>query len=119
LENTELLQTSIAERYNVDKKNIHQIKKEKKYRWVTGQKEPSNLDIQDREKIPSAGEKNGFSKLNREDVREIKWLLKNTSLTQKQIGRKYNIKKNTVSAIHRESNWKHVKKCKRPNSYER
>ena len=119
LENTELLQTNIAERYNVHKRNIYQIKEEKRYRWVTGQKEPADIDIQEREKMASAGEKNGFSKLNREEVRGIKWLLKHTNLTRKEIGKKYGIKGNTVTAIHLESNWKHVEKCKKPNSYER
>ncbi len=57
---------------------------------------------------PAYGERNGMAKLKDKDVLEIRKLLAQTSLTQVQIGKKFNISQRTVSHIKVGDLWKHV-----------
>lgn len=54
------------------------------------------------------GSQNAQSKLNEEQVLEIKRLLAETNLTQKEIGEKYGVDHRTISLIKRGKNWTHV-----------
>lgn len=54
------------------------------------------------------GESNSQSKLSQQEAREIKWLSRNTNMTQKGIAKKYNTSRTNVSLIKRDERWKHV-----------
>lgn len=62
----------------------------------------------------NTGEKHNMSKLSKKEVGEIKWLIKNSELSQKDISNKYSITQANVSSIKREETWSHVK-LKKPN----
>jgi predicted transcriptional regulator len=55
------------------------------------------------------GSKQGISKLNEEKVLEIKRLLAETNLTQRQIAKRYGVSQNIVYQINTGKLWKHVK----------
>ena len=57
---------------------------------------------------PPIGERAGSSKLTESDVREIKVLLKHTSLNNKRIASKYGVDASTISYIRNNKTWKHV-----------
>jgi len=55
------------------------------------------------------GENNGNSKLNEDQVVQIKKLLKTAKLTYKEIAERFAVSSNTIGAIYRKQNWSHVK----------
>jgi len=61
------------------------------------------------------GSGNGNSKLDEESVREIKWLIEKTNLTQKEISNRYNVCRKTVSFISRGKRWSHVTEIVKPD----
>ena len=62
-----------------------------------------------RKGVPMPGTKNGRAKINEEIVKEIKILLRDTTLTHKEISLRFdNVSKTNVSMISRNSRWKHV-----------
>ena len=54
------------------------------------------------------GEKQHMSKLTKEQIKEIKWLLKNSNLKQREIAEIFNISQQNVSVIKLNKNWKHI-----------
>ena len=48
------------------------------------------------------------TKLTKEKAAEIKWLLQQTSMPQKEIGNEYGVVRTTISAINTEKNWDYV-----------
>lgn len=54
------------------------------------------------------GENNKQSILTEKDVKEIIYLLKYTSLTQKEIAKKYNVTYDTVQNIKHKKSWKYL-----------
>lgn len=60
------------------------------------------------------GEKSSSAKLTKEKASEIKWLALNSNKTQKEIGNKYGITKNSVSNIKLEKTWSHIN-AKKPS----
>lgn len=54
------------------------------------------------------GSKHSLSKLNEKQVRIIKWLLKNSHLTQKEIGKIFDVSNITICDIKSGKLWKHV-----------
>ena len=56
-------------------------------------------------KSKSFGEQNGKAKLTKENVNEIKKLLKEGNLTQSIIGEKFNVSRENISAISRGKTW--------------
>jgi group I intron endonuclease len=83
-------QDVIAKKYNLSPSVITQLKK--KNNIVT--------EI-------SKGNNNGFSKLTEEQVKEIKYLLKD-KVKQQIIADKYNVKLRTIKAIQSGQNWNHI-----------
>ena len=55
------------------------------------------------------GSKHYKAKLNEDDVREIKHLIKSKALPIFKIAEKYNVHKNTISSISIGWSWKHIK----------
>lgn len=62
-----------------------------------------------RDVISLKGSENPFSKLTEDDVIEIKLLLKENRLTQREIGSIFNVYHTTISKIKNGTSWKHVK----------
>lgn len=85
-------QDIIAEKYNLSPSVITQLKK--KY----------NIGV---ETFVRRGQNNNFSKLTEEQVREIKYLLKD-KVKQQTIADKYNVKLRTIKAIASGQNWSHI-----------
>lgn len=56
--------------------------------------------------------------VSKEEVKEIKWLLQNENMTQKEIGQKYGITKKAISKINVGDNWTYITETKKPESYE-
>lgn len=84
-------QKQIAVDFNLSPSYITQIKN--KYNIVT--------------EIKRTGNNNGFSKLTEEQVKEIKYLLKD-KVKQQIIADKYNVKLRTIKAIQSGQNWNHI-----------
>ena len=84
-------QDIIAEKYNLSPSVITQLKKK-------------NNIVTD---IISKGSNNGFSKLTEEQVKEIKYLLKD-KVKQQTIADKYNVKLRTIKAIQSGQNRSHI-----------
>jgi len=55
------------------------------------------------------GSKNGKTKLNNEQVINIKKLLKDNKLTQAEIAKIFKISQSTINQINKNKTWKHVK----------
>lgn len=87
-------QDIIAEKYNLSPSVITQLKK--KYC-----SEVNNKEIR-------RGSNNNFSKLTEEQVKEIKYLLRD-KVKQQTIADKYNVKLRTIKAIQSGQNWNHIK----------
>jgi DNA-binding XRE family transcriptional regulator len=62
------------------------------------------------------GEKSHRAKLSKIEAAEVKWLAKNSNMTQKEIGNKYDIARNTVSYIKNEKSWETIHPVK-PKQY--
>lgn len=86
-------QDIIAKKYNLSPSVITQLKK--KYC-----PEVNNKEIR-------RGSNNNFSKLTEEQVKEIKYLLKD-KVRQQTIADKYNVKLRTIKAIQSGQNWNHI-----------
>lgn len=84
-------QKQIALEFNLSSSYITQIKN--KYNIIT--------------EIKRTGNNNGFSKFNEEQVKEIKYLLKDKT-KQKVIADRYNVKLRTIKAIQSGQNWSHI-----------
>ncbi len=55
------------------------------------------------------GENNSRAKLNELQVRIIKWLLDNTYMTRKEIGKLFKVKPSTINNIAIKLTWNHIK----------
>ena len=82
----------IAKKYNLSPSVITQLKK--KHNIITD--------------VISKGSNNGFSKLTEEQVKQIKYLLRDR-IKQQIIADKYNVKLRTLKAIQSGQNWNHIK----------
>lgn len=69
-----------------------------------------DFDEQHKKNISEAkkGEKNPSAKLTSNQAAEVKWLLKNTNMFQKEIAQKYNVDPSNISHISRNKSWKTV-----------
>lgn len=85
-------QDVIAKKYNLSPSVITQLKKK------------HNVEI---ETFVRRGQNNNFSKLTEEQVKEIKYLLKD-KVRQQTIADKYNVKLRTIKAIQSGQNWNHI-----------
>lgn len=85
-------QDIIAEKYNLSPSVITQLKKK------------NDIKI---ETFVRRGQNNNFSKLTEEQVKEIKYLLRD-KVKQQTIADKYNVKLRTIKAIQSGQNWNHI-----------
>jgi DNA-binding XRE family transcriptional regulator len=77
--------------------------------WVTASENMSHAHSSGlRPKVNTQGEKNGFSKLTETQVRQIKKLLAQGSLTQKTISSQFNVSRETISSIKNGRRWQNV-----------
>lgn len=86
----------ISEMFGVDATTISDIKKGKT--WVDVGEDLSNIECS---KIKN-------SKLTEDDVKEIKLLLKEGNLKQKEIASKFNVKEAAISEIKQNKSWAHI-----------
>lgn len=63
------------------------------------------------------GSKCALAKLVEPQVKEIKWLLHNSSLSHRQMGKHYNVHKSTIRAIASKRTWKHIAETVKPDWY--
>lgn len=75
--------------------------------WCTG-KENIEHAVKNNLRGDFKGSKNGRSKLNESQVRDIKIMLRDTKITHKKIAEAYGVSKETIDDISRGKNWKHV-----------
>ncbi len=54
------------------------------------------------------GERHGRAKLNEQQVRIIRWLLKNTNMFQKEIGKVFKVTQSHIDSIKHYKQWKHI-----------
>lgn len=54
------------------------------------------------------GENGHNSKLKKEEVKEIKWLINNSDILYEEIAKKYDISSSSISSISRGASWQHV-----------
>lgn len=92
-------QKEIAKQFNVSHLMINLIYKEKYWWWV---------------KVPGFSSSKKYSsrptnsKLNEDQVREIKKLLSTTGMTQQEIADKFNVKRLTILSISNGKRWAHI-----------
>jgi len=75
--------------------------------WVTP-KQNSQYAYDSGKKVPISGEKSGSNKVTNEQVLQIRKLLSEGNLTQRQIGKLFGLKDTAISAIKRRQTWKHI-----------
>ncbi len=90
-------QVEIAEIYGVTTQNIHYIHHNKSWKHIARDLQPTG----------NKGGKNGRAKLTTEKVMEIKSLLRKGESTI-SIANKYGVKRECISAIKCNKNWRHV-----------
>lgn len=76
-------------------------KENKKHAWNIGLYKKQNG-------LKFSGEKNGFSKLNDQTVKEIRRIYKSGGISQKELGIKYNTSQTQIFYIVNRITWKHV-----------
>ncbi len=67
-----------------------------------------NMDQRDREERQAMGEKNGRSKLTKQDVLEIRRLYSLENYSQRKLGEMFGICKTQISRIINRKNWRYV-----------
>jgi len=81
----------------------------KNLEWCTGQENIQHRINKLKIYVDNRGEKQGRHKITENDVREIRVLLKEGRLTQKQIAQRYGLCHTSISAIKLRQSWRHVK----------
>ncbi|NJL52917.1 MAG: endodeoxyribonuclease [Hydrococcus sp. SU_1_0] len=77
--------------------------------WVSASENMSHAHSNGlRPRIDTQGEKNGFSKLTKFQVMQIKHLLAEGKSTQKTIGSQFNVSRETISSIKNGRRWQEV-----------
>ena len=109
LENTNLFYKDIAEQTNLSINTIYNINICKSYTKYHNYKHNIREEC-GRKRYYDKGELNPRSKLTDSQVKEIIDLLKNTNLTFKQIGEKYNVSHSAINNINRCKRWTHLTK---------
>jgi hypothetical protein len=91
------------------------IEKETRLIKEIGIKNLTNQIIEDEKRVVAKGEEQHLSKLNKEDVKEIRWLVKHSDMKSKSIQEKYGI--DGILDIHKRKTWKHVDGKTKPSWY--
>ncbi len=122
-EKTEATHKKIAEKYDYVKSIICHVANKTKLGHIEGLKRPSWVDDQfiksakrSRENYMS-GERNPSAILSDEQVKEVKWLVKNSELTQSSISKKYGVSQLLISAINCEKTRAYIEETKKPEWY--
>ena len=94
----------------METRHLDGIKINNKYsnlKWDTPSN--NNLDKRKHGTLPNIkGEKGPRAKLNAPQVRVIKWLLKNTDISQGKIGEIFNVHQVNISHINAGKTWSHI-----------
>jgi len=110
----------IAEKYDVRKPVITDIKNRDGYDWVRGKKEPDSIEeIIQNSKKRKTDLSFVDSKLNEREVKEIRWLYEKTDMTLKDVSNHYPVSKSSVSSIVNKKTFTSVTGKQKPESYER
>lgn len=121
INNTNLIQREIGKRYDVNQARISSIKRGDSWSVVQEMKRPKwynnfvRKNVKSREKDRKKSRRSSISKLTKEQVSEVKWLLKETTAPKDVIAKKYNVSRSVVYGIMYENVWKDVTKDKKPN----
>lgn len=91
------------------------IEKETRLIKEIGIKNLTNHIIEDKKRVSTKGEKHYESKINKRDVKEIKWLVEHSNMKSESVQKKYGV--NGVLDIHKGKTWKHVEGKTKPNWY--
>lgn len=91
------------------------VKKEAKFVKEIGIENLTNQIIEDEKRVVAKGEEQWQSKLNKKDVKEIRWLVEHSDMKSKSVQEKYGI--DGVLDIHKRKTWKHIDGKNRPNWY--
>ncbi len=68
-----------------------------------------NSHDRDKKDRQSKGESNGRAKLTEDQVKQIRMLYIEENLTQREIGKIFNVDHTTVGSIYRNKTWRHIK----------
>ncbi len=107
--------TEIADFYNTTQSSISSIKNETRWSKVDEKIKPDWYKKNHEEKKKNSRR---MFKLSIKDVKEIKWLLNETEVYQKDIAKKYNVSKYSISKINMDDVWKNVNDTLRPDWFE-
>ena len=58
--------------------------------------------------VDNRGQRHGMSKLSEKDVRQVRQLLRQGHLTQKEIAERFGVGRANISSIHRGKSWSHI-----------
>ena len=75
----------------------------------------TNQIIEDEKRVVAKGEEQHLSKLDKKDVKEIRWLVEHSNMKSKLVQEKYGI--DGVLDIHKRKTWKHVDGKTKPGWY--
>jgi len=92
------------------------IRKETKLIKEIGIENLTNQIMEDEKRTVAKGENQHLSKLNRKDVREIRWLVEHSDMKSKSLQEKYGV--DGVLNIHKRKTWEHVDGKTKPEWYE-
>lgn len=119
IENGNVFQKDIAEKYGVRKPVVTDIKNRDRYDWVKGKKEPDSIEeIIQNSKKRKTDLSFVDSKLNKQEVKEIRWLYEETDMTLKDVSNHYPVSKSSVSSIMNKKTFTSVTGKQKPESYE-
>jgi len=97
-------QSEIAEKFGITQTSISRIKRGICWSHIKN----IYCDKREHKSYVAKGEKNGFSKLKNTNVVEIKKLLKDSVMTQGQIGNMFGVKSGAISSIKVGRTWAHA-----------
>jgi len=123
LNNTELTHNQIARHYKVSSTLISAINLERARSYIEETKKPEWYSEEKEEKILQEARReikkdNDTIKLTDDEVREVRWLIKNTDFYQKDIAHKYKICAVQASNIKHRKSRSYVKGTKKPDWFE-
>lgn len=108
-QNTNMCQKEIGNEYGVVRTAVSAINTERNWSYIEAKK-PSQGKTFSKEHIENmSAEKNHNAKLTDQQAAEVKWLIQNTDMFQKNIGKKYDVSQGTVSRISLGRTYEHVK----------
>lgn len=106
---SDMTHKEIGNEYNVGRTTVTAINVERFWKYIEAKK-PSQEKTFSKEHIENmSDEKNHNTKLTDQEAAEVRWLVQNTDMFQKNIGKKYDVSQGTVSRISLGKTYEHVK----------